>query len=727
MAEPRHHWIRAPHRAARAAAHEQLALPPVLVTVSAHRRLRGPYTAVGSLLRALVPDALTRCPEVVRRHDVEILSTAPELRGTVPASRETLTSLAVPKERTRYYSRLRTLRIAHGLVEFLTEYALALGGGPHTLVVEDLHRADPTDQEFIAVLVRRMDPALLTVVAHTGTEPVEEPEGETAAPLAPALAAHCVAVDGTAPAEHQHLPESGLAARYVDEDGTSEDPRAAEAYQLLPAADRAALHDARRLQLEALDEQSLSLGALLWHAEHGSDPSGAGADLLREASNYCTDMGFYHAVLDYGERGAALVTHDSHPRHWWTFLAKPANALAGLGLTDRILPLWEQARAVSTDPEIHLQCAYGTAMLYTRFLDDDQRDHRVARGWINTAIAFATRTPDPKERAFRTAFNRNGLALIEVREGRPEAALALLDECVARLDEILDPGEHALHRSVLVYNRAQVHGGLGRHEDAVADYTSVITVDPNYAEYYFDRGIVLRRTGRSAEALADFDEAIRLSPPFPEAYYNRADVRAELGDVKGAVQDFGYVIELDPAFVDAYLNRAGLLTDLGDLPGARRDVEAGLALDPDNAQLRTVQGQLHAAEGENEQARTAYSAALAADPGLAQAWALRGELAYEEGDLTAAAADLEEAVRLSEDPGLRFNLAVAYQDAGRHGDALGLLDSVVAETDDPSARFQRAGSLQALGRGPEALADLRAAVEADPDLVLTDDARALLG
>ncbi|MFD0573210.1 hypothetical protein ACFQ0T_33250 [Kitasatospora gansuensis] len=417
MAEPRHHWVRAPHRAARAAAHEQLALPPVLVTVSAHRRLRGPYTAVGSLLRALVPDALTRCPEAVRRHDVEILSTAPELRGVVPASRETLTSLAVPKERTRYYSRLRTLRIAHGLVEFLTEYAQALGDGPHTLVVEDLHRADPTDQEFLAVLLRRMDPALLTVVAHTGTEPLDAPLGEVAAPLEPALTAHCLTVHGTAPADLLPAGPAERAALYVAGDGTAEDPRAAEAYELLPPAGRAALHDARRLELEALDERSLSLGALLWHAEHGSDPSGAGAELLREASNYCTDMGFYHAVLDYGERGSALVTHESHPRHWWTFLAKPANAYAGLGLTDRILPLWERARALSTDPEIHLQCAYGTAMLYTRFLDDDQRDHQVARGWINTAIAFATRTPDPKERAFRTAFNRNGLALIEVREG----------------------------------------------------------------------------------------------------------------------------------------------------------------------------------------------------------------------------------------------------------------------------------------------------------------------
>ncbi|GAA2773597.1 tetratricopeptide repeat protein [Kitasatospora cinereorecta] len=716
MADHRHHWVRAPHRAARASAREELELPPGLATVSADRRLRGPYTAVGSLLRAIVPDALERCPEAVGRHDVEILSTAPELRGIVPATRETLTSLAVPKERTRYYSRLRTLRIAHGLVEFLTQYALALGAGPRTLVIEDLHRADPTDREFVAVLVRRMDPALLTVVANTAAEPLEESAGSKAEPLEPALAAHCRRVDASGP--ETPLTETGaeLAARYVREDGTTDDPHAARAYAELPVAERRALHDARRLELEALDERSLRLGAVLWHAEQGSDPAGLGADLLREASDYCCDMGFYDAVLEYGARGAALVTHETHPKHWWTFIAKPTTALAALELSDRILPYYEEARSVSTDAEIHLQCAYGTAMLYTRFLGDDRRDYRLARSWINTAIAFATQTPDPKERAFRTAFNRNGLALIEVREGRPEAALALLDACVARLDEVLDPGDHALHRSVLVYNRAQVHAGLGRHADAVADYTAVIAVDPNYAEYHFDRGIVLRRTGRLEAALADFEEAIRLSPPFPEAYYNRGDVRAELGDVKGAVRDFGYVIELDPSFIDAHLNRASLLAGLGELQAARRDVDAGLALSPAHPQLLAVSGQLRAAEGMAEEARAAYSAALDADPEFAQAWALRGEIAYETGDLAAAVADLEQAVRLSDDAGLRFNLAVAYHDAERHAEAVVLLDDVITETADPSAHLQRARSLSRLDRLAEAEADLRAAAEADPDL-----------
>jgi tetratricopeptide (TPR) repeat protein len=718
MAEHRHHWVRAPHRAARTAAREQLALPPVLAVVSAHRRLRGPYTGAGSLMRAVVPDALQRCPEAVARHDVEILTVAPELRAVVPATRETLTSLAIPKERTRFYSRLRTLRIAHGMVEFLTEYATALGGGPRTLVVTDLHHADQTDREFLAVLVRRLDPELLTVVVETDTEPLAEPDSPAAVPLQPELTAHCRIVDQVDEVGVDPLPDSGTAraATYVASDGTIDDPRAIEAYEQLPRAERALLHDVRRADLEALDERSLGLGAIAWHAEHGSAPSGVGADVLRDAVNYCMDHGFYHAVVDLGVRGNELVNHESHPSHWWTFTSKRTTSLAVLGLPERSLELYETARALSAKPIIHMQAAYATAMMYTRYLGDDVRDYRVARGWLNTALAFASQLPDPEDREFRLAFNRNGVALIEVKEGNPEAALALLDQCIARLDEVLEPGTHALHRSVLIFNRAQVYGGLRRYDEALADYTTVIALDPNYPEYHFDRGVAFRNTGRLAEALADYDEAIRLSPPFPEAYYNRADVRAELGDVKGAVDDFGYVIELDPAFVDAYPNRAGLLLDLGDLDGARRDVEAGLELDAEHPQLLALKGQLHAAEGDGEAARAAYTAALDADPEYAQAWALRGEIAYESGDLAAATADLEHAVGLDSDPGLRFNLAIAYHDAERHAEAVDLLDVVVDETDDPSARLQRARSLHRLGRTTEAAADLREALAAEPEL-----------
>jgi len=70
------------------------------------------------------------------------------------------------------------------------------GIGPRALVVDDVHEADPTDREFLAVLLRRIDPAQLTVVITTGTGPLTEPTGPIAVPLEPALETYCVRVDG---------------------------------------------------------------------------------------------------------------------------------------------------------------------------------------------------------------------------------------------------------------------------------------------------------------------------------------------------------------------------------------------------------------------------------------------------------------------------------------------------------------------------------------------------
>src|SRR5882724_11024540 len=101
-----------------------------------------------------------RYPDHVKAHAIEILSIAPELRSTVTISRETLTSLAIPGERTRFYSRLRTLRLAHGLCDFLTG-CISLGIFEHlTLFFDSVQAAESLDHELIGVLLRRADPSM---------------------------------------------------------------------------------------------------------------------------------------------------------------------------------------------------------------------------------------------------------------------------------------------------------------------------------------------------------------------------------------------------------------------------------------------------------------------------------------------------------------------------------------------------------------------------------------
>lgn len=688
----RHVLVVGERRRDRASRYGELVLPaPLLPPVSAHRGLRGPYTAAGTLLRALVPDALTRRPEVVAAHEVEILTVAPELRDLVPATLETLTSLAVPEERTRFYSRWRTLRIAHGLQEFLAELLTADGAGTRSVVVEDLDHADPTDLEFLSVLLRRTDPALLTVVA-AGTaalldpappDPGVEPGTPSGENLPEVLYRHCRRIDAPSADRADPVSPTGqdgerareLAARYVAGDATDDDPAALAAYRSLPQGERQALHDRRAEVLEAAGERSLTLGAIPYHREHGGDPYGRGLKALAHAMDACMLLGFYDATLDLCRRGRALTNPVDHPDVWWHFTGKMPTSLSALGRADEAEAVCDEARARLRSPAVHIQCAYATAMLFTRHREPSRRDHDRALAWINSAIAMASLLPDRRQRAFNTVFHNNGLALIEAHRGRAEAALELVTNGIAELDRDLGHDQHSLHRSVLRHNRGTVLAGLGRHEEALEEFRAVIAVDPHYPEYHFDLGNLLRLMGREQDALAAYETALRLGPPFPEVYYNRGDVRNSAGDVEGALADFSYVLVLDPSFLNAYVNRAGLLLDIGDPAGAERDAVAGLALDPDNPHLLAVLGGVHSERDDHKAAREAFDRALAADPDLVAALCGRAGAAHATGDMDTALADMRHAVELApDDPAVRYNRAFLLLRSGSWDAALADLD-----------------------------------------------------
>lgn len=698
-----HYWIRADRRRDRELFLSRLDLPPILAVLDAHRRLRGPYTAAGTLLRSLVPGELERRPEVGPAHNIEILTSAPELAHLVPPMWTSLEWTVRKGERTRFYSRLHTLNIANGLAEMVRDYLRASGGGPRTLVFENVHQADPTDQEFVAVLLRRGDLDGLTVVVGTGTEPIADPPGEIAISLARVLERHATRADAPATDDPSPEPDPLEGARaYVNSDGTSDDPRLLRAYERLDAAERARLHDERAAELASRGEFSLSLGAIPYHAEHGSDPAGAGLAALRVALDHCRGIGLYQAAADLGLRGRAIVDRSTQEELWWHFTNATSTTLASLGRADEALAIYDEARTVTADPHVHMELAYSTAMLYARHYPEPRRDYQRARAWMNLSIAIASLAEDPKKRAFHTVFGHNGLALVEVRQKRPEEALRMLEEGMARLDRELDPGEHALHRAVLRYNRAQVLGQMGRLEESLRDYMTVVELDPDFPEHHFNVGNILRRLGRHEEAIHAYREALRLSPPFPEAYYNLGDTRLELGDVDGALADFGYTLELDPAHLDARINRAGLLCELGRIDDAWADVTAGLDQAPDNPHLLCLKGRLLAERGDRDDARAAVTAAIERDGRLAEAWALRGEIEYASGDLTAAARDLDRAVELGGTPEMRFNRAVVRQESGRYAEAAEDYEIVLSATGDEESRERLDLCLAALRAQPSA-------------------------
>jgi tetratricopeptide (TPR) repeat protein len=631
---------------------------PADVTVGCHRRLRGPYTGAGSLVRALVPAVYERWPELVRAHAIEILSMAPELKDRIGAAPETLTSLAVPEERTRIYAAVRTRRLAHGLVEFLHSYASLRGCGPLGLCFTDVDEADHTDQEFLAILLRRSQGLPITVtVGSRGGDLTDE--------LASALARYAtrLASPDEATGVRATRDQDQLLNAYITSDGTSDDPDELAAHQAADPALRARLHDERAELLLRDGDWSLRLGAVPYHLEHGNDPAGAGGDALYEAVYYAAGFGFWHAVLDFARRARAVVDPEQADRYW-DFSGKMSSALALLGRTREAEKLYLEVRARYALPMAQMFTGYATAMLYTRLHPAELRDHQLAKSYLMNTITLASLLPDPEERTFHSVFQRNGMALVEMHLGNLSEALHLVDSGLKRLDAELPADRHRLHRSVLVHNRGRVFAAMGRLPEALADMATVIGLDPNYPDYYFDRADLLQKRGEDSAALADYDTAIALSPPFWEVHFNRADLLAKTGDAEGAIADLRRVVELEPAELDARVNLIGLLLETGQAKAVEPLLREGLRLAPDDGRLLQVRGQLAWDAGSTEAARQDFDLALESDPGCVPALASRAALAFDSGDLEAALQDLSRAVELEPgNPDLRYNRAYVHQAA----------------------------------------------------------------
>jgi tetratricopeptide (TPR) repeat protein len=277
------------------------------------------------------------------------------------------------------------------------------------------------------------------------------------------------------------------------------------------------------------------------------------------------------------------------------------------------------------DAQVLVELHYFMGMLYARFLrrrDLDRADEHLA-----LALGLVPRLDvSDARRHFLNVFLRNGVAYVRFRQGRADDALALCDSGVRELAASLRPGEHKLHRSVLHYNAAQVLDALQRHEDAIDQLSRAMELDPNYSEYYLERGGLLLKTERFAAAEQDLLRAIELSPPYAEAWTDLGQCYRAWGRLDKAEHAYSRALDLDPRVALAWIGRAEVRTACGDVEAAVAD----------------------------------YSVALELDPAQPMLLASRAVAYFEAGAVHEAVADLDRAIELQPDlPELYQNRAVA--------------------------------------------------------------------
>ena len=168
-------------------------------------------------------------------------------------------------------------------------------------------------------------------------------------------------------------------------------------------------------------------------------------------------------------------------------------------------------------------------------------------------------------------------------------------------------------------NRGVLYLEQGLYDRAIEDFDKVIKLNPDYALAYNNRGLAYAQKDtydRAIDdcdtfgclyptnhifvsayaqkdaydrAIQDFSQAITLKPDFAEAYNNRGLAYALQGAYGRAIEDFSQAIKLNPGDALAYYNRGYAYVQKGDYDQALLDLDAVIRLKPDSDLGRLVQ------------------------------------------------------------------------------------------------------------------------------------------
>jgi tetratricopeptide (TPR) repeat protein len=177
-------------------------------------------------------------------------------------------------------------------------------------------------------------------------------------------------------------------------------------------------------------------------------------------------------------------------------------------------------------------------------------------------------------------------------------------------------------------HRGQLHYSLGQEEDAIADFTRALELDPTNEDVYLARSVALQTNGQLARARADLDRVIELVPHFGTGWSNRACLRIEQSDFEGALSDAREALKRNPYEPFAHFNAAQALGFLGRNEAAIRGYDVVLQLDSNNADAWIERARLHLKLRQLGPASADIKRALKLAPSDGGAWSLLGSIAY---------------------------------------------------------------------------------------------------
>ena len=202
-------------------------------------------------------------------------------------------------------------------------------------------------------------------------------------------------------------------------------------------------------------------------------------------------------------------------------------------------------------------------------------------------------------------------------ENRYEDAIAAYDRALQIQPDLADTWN----------NRGVVLTRMQRYPEAIASYEKATTIRPNYPDAWNNRGVVLLELQKYQEAIGCYEQAIQAKPDYADAWNNRGVAFSKMQEYEQAVTSYNQALQIKNDYTDAWNNRGVALSKLQKYEAAIDSYDNAAKIRPDFYRIWYNKARCYALQGQIDLAIENLKRALNLNPNLCK------ELAKTEADL----------------------------------------------------------------------------------------------
>ncbi len=318
-------------------------------------------------------------------------------------------------------------------------------------------------------------------------------------------------------------------------------------------------------------------------------------------------------------------------------------------------------------------------------------------------------------------------------EQDPANLESIVEENIETLNEyittdITDPHNYvergAAYVTLYAYRTDSLNRAESFLEQAVADFTAAIELDPFNAGAYIGRGEAYdhwqqrdRAVQEYGMAIKHLTESISLDSQNVKALLERAYAYQHLGEIDKSIQDLDSAIGLEPDNPWTYQSRAGLNLQRGEIDSAIRDLDTAIRLDPSLTYSYSSRGGSYAQSGDYDKALMDYDMAVSLNPNFRWAYGNRGNVYSELGDYERAIQDYGRAIAIRPYSAAYINRGIAYYHLGEYDNAIQDYSSAIDRFPDyPQTYVDRGDAYYMKGEFDRAIEDYERAISLEANI-----------